>query len=75
MIKIKSYFFNFQSQSLITIALGAIPYILHQTSIPLDNVKSACNSYGHKFGSRSSQSNWVQLVLVQVKLDSVKNTY
>lgn len=64
MIKIKSCFFNFQSQSFITIALGVISYILHQTSIPLDNVKSACNSYGHKLGNKSSQSNWVQLVLV-----------
>ena len=39
------------------------------------NIKSARNSDSYKFGNRSSQLSWAQLVLVQVKSNSVKNTY
>ena len=39
------------------------------------NIKSARNSDSYGFGNRSSQSSWAELVLVQVKSDSVKNTY
>ena len=39
------------------------------------NIKSARNSDSYEFGNRSSQSSWAELVLVQVKSDSVKKTY